>query len=92
MENLNDSKYRKAKERIKEIKSFYSHAFVYIIVMSLLALLNYNTTNFPWVVFPAIGWGIGLLSHGLGTFGHNLILGKNWEERKIKELMEKNEF
>jgi hypothetical protein len=92
MENLNDSKYRKAKERIGEIKSFYSHVFTYVIVMSLLVIINYNTTDFPWVLFPAIGWGIGLLSHGLGTFGYNLILGRNWEERKIKELMESNEF
>ncbi len=92
MANLYDAKYRKAKERIKKIKSFYTHALVYVLVMSFLALLNYSTTAFPWVIFPAIGWGIGLTSHGLATFGSNLILGKNWEERKIKELMEQNDF
>lgn len=92
MENVNDFKYRKAKERIGEIKSFYSHIFIYLIVMSLLVLLNYNTTSFPWVIFPAMGWGIGVLSHGLKTFGYNFILGRNWEERKIKELMDNNEF
>lgn len=92
MENINDSKYRKAKERVSEIKCFYTHVFVYVIVMTLLVVLNFNTTDFPWVLFPALGWGIGLLSHGLATFGHNIILGRNWEERKIKELMESNEF
>jgi hypothetical protein len=92
MQSSNEYKYRKAKERVGEIKSFYSHVIVYIIVLSLLVLLNYKTTDFPWVVFPALGWGIGLLGHGLGTFGHNLVLGKNWEERKIKELMERNEL
>lgn len=87
MESTN-SKYKKAKKRIGEIKSFYSHLITYVIVMSLLALFNYYTTSFPWVIFPAIGWGIGLTSHGLCTFGYNLILGRNWEERKMKELME----
>jgi hypothetical protein len=92
MSNSNDFKYRKAKERIGKIKSFYSHSITYVIVMSLLVVLNYYTSNFPWVIFPAIGWGIGLLSHGLCTFGHNLVLGKNWEERKLKELIESNKF
>ncbi len=92
MQNSNEYRYEKAKKRIGEIKSFYSHVIVYVSVMSLLVLLNYNTTDFPWVLFPALGWGIGLLGHGLCTFGQNLVLGKNWEERKIKELMESNEF
>ena len=34
-------------------------------------------------------WGIGLLAHGLSTFLPYFILGKDWEERKIKELMDK---
>ncbi len=92
MQNLNEYKYKKAKKRVGEIKSFYSHVIVYVAVISILVLLNYKTTNFPWVLFPALGWGLGLLGHGLGTFGHNLVLGKNWEERKIKELMENNEL
>jgi hypothetical protein len=31
-----------------------------------------------------LGWGIGLAAHGINTFG----IGKNWEEKKIRELME----
>jgi hypothetical protein len=31
-----------------------------------------------------LGWGIGLLAHAVNTFG----IGKDWEERKIKQLME----
>ena len=92
MKNSNDNKYRKAKERIGEIKAFYSHAITYITVIFLLVLLIFYTTDFPWVVFTALGWGLGLLGHGLSTFGHNIILGRNWEERKITELMESNEF
>ncbi len=39
--------------------------------------------------FTAFFWGIGLLSHALSVFGPNLFLGKDWEDKKIKQLMEK---
>ena len=34
-------------------------------------------------------WGIGLLAHGLSVFVPNWIMGQNWEDRKIKEFIEK---
>ena len=37
-------------------------------------------------------WGIGLAFHAFGAFGKDLILGKNWEERKIREYMDKDKF
>lgn len=92
MENTNELKYRRAQERVECIKGFYTHALVYTIVISLMAYLNYTTTSFVWVIFPALGWGIGLLSHGMKAFGYMPFLGTDWEQRKIKELMERDEF
>jgi len=37
----------------------------------------------------AFFWGIGLVAHGLSVFGHDIFFGSNWEEKKIKELMDK---
>ena len=34
-------------------------------------------------------WGIGIAFHTFKVFGFGLLLGKNWEDRKIKEFMEK---
>lgn len=92
MENLNEYKFKRAKERIKKLKSFYSNLLSYCIVIPILAYLNYSTTSFPWVIFPAVGWGIGLIGHWMCTYGYNPILGKNWEERKIREFMNREEF
>lgn len=92
MENVNEYKYKKAKERVECIKGFYTHAMVYAIVIPVLAYLNYVTTSFPWIVFPALGWGIGLLGHGMQAFGYMPFLGKDWEERKIREIMNSDEF
>ncbi|AST01282.1 hypothetical protein BT10792_02380 [Bacillus thuringiensis] len=41
------------------------------------------------VLYPLAGWGIGIVIHGLTTFPVG-IFGKEWEERKIKEYMEKD--
>ena len=88
----NELSYRLAKYRIKRIKCFYGNLLAYCLVIPALALVNYNTTHFPWVLFPMAGWGFGLLMHGPDAFGNNPILGKNWEERKIRELMSKDSF
>jgi hypothetical protein len=37
------------------------------------------------------GWGIGLFFHFLEVNNYNIFLGKNWENRKIKELMDKEQ-
>lgn len=88
MDITNDYRYRKAKEKVENIKGFYGNLTAYIIVIALLALLNFYTTSFPWVIFPAIGWGLGVMAHGFSAFGYMPFLGSDWEERKIKEFME----
>jgi len=42
-----------------------------------------------WFLWAAFGWGIGIISHAIGTFSLNPFFGKDWEKRKIKEYMEK---
>lgn len=82
--------YEKAKKRVEEIRSFYSHLFVYLAVNMGLFLLNIITSpRHLWFYWPLIGWGIGLSIHGLSVFGTQRLLGKDWEEKKIKEIMEK---
>ena len=91
MEAINEYKYKRAKERVACIKSFYNHVIIYVLVISAIASLNYMTTSIPFVIFPALGWGIGLTAHGLRAFGYTPFLGTDWEERKIKEFMERDD-
>ncbi|MEM8510304.1 MAG: 2TM domain-containing protein [Bacteroidota bacterium] len=92
MDISEDYRYRKAKEKVENIKGFYGNATAYIAVISVLALLNYYSTSFPWVIFPAIGWGLGVIAHGFSAFGYLPFLGRDWEDRKIKELMNSDSF
>ncbi|MEN2434065.1 2TM domain-containing protein [Weeksellaceae bacterium A-14] len=81
--------YERAYKRVKEIKGFYGNLISYCLVMPFLIFINLKTApEYHWFWWPMLGWGIGVISHGLQVFG----IGKNWEEKKIKELMEKDQF
>lgn len=88
--------YNSAKKRVDAEKGFYSHLTAFIIINSALLLLNIDFDYVNWVrwnmLITPIFWGIGLLIHGLCVFGIKLHLFKNWEERKMKELMNKDDF
>ena len=86
-EYLADKKYALAKEQVEKLKGFYIHLTVYCVVITAMAVLNITTSSFPWVLFPALGWGLGLFFHAADVFQWNPFLGKNWEARKIDELM-----
>ncbi|MDG1573411.1 2TM domain-containing protein [Robiginitalea sp. M366] len=93
MENrIESDRYLRARRRVDCIKGFYHNLLAYLIVIPFLAWLNWRTTHFPWVIFPALGWGMGLAMHGLRAFGYNLFLGPDWENRKIREFMSKDDF
>ena len=91
-EFIRDKRYQKAKEKVEALKGFYGNLAAYCLVIPFLVWLNFRTTSFPWAIFPALGWGFGLLMHGLEAYGYNPLWGKRWEERKIRELMEKDDF
>lgn len=90
--HIEEKRYLKAKERVEQIKGFYGNLISYCIVIPFLWWLNYRTTDFLWAIFPTFGWGIGLFFHGMEAFGYNPFLGRRWEDRKIRELMEKDDF
>lgn len=95
MQNQDEIKYQEAIKRVKKIKSFYTHAAVYVVINIMIIIVNiqnldagesyFKLENFSTAFF----WGIGLLSHGFSVFIPGIIMGNNWEEKKIKELMEK---
>jgi sensor histidine kinase YesM len=92
METIEDIKLVKARERVADIKEFYDNIVRSAAIIAFLAVVNYLTSDFPWVIFPAIGLSIGMLFNYFKTFNQNIFLGKGWEERKISELMNNKDF
>ncbi|WP_395059861.1 2TM domain-containing protein [Flavobacterium sp.] len=79
--------YVRAKERVGKIKGFYGNLISYCTVIPILIIINLNTSSgFQWFWFPMFGWGMGVTFHAIETFGY----GKNWEERKIQEFLNKD--
>ena len=87
-ENIENSKYLLAVERVEKLKKFYSSLASFVVVMPFLIFINLSyIPYFQWFWFPLFGWSIGLVSQLLEANNYNIFLGKNWEEKKIKELM-----
>jgi hypothetical protein len=85
-----DEAYERARRKVKAIKGFYVHGIIYCVVIAALMLINFLTgRGYWWFMWPAIGWGIGLAIHGFSVFGLDGVVGEDWEEKKIRELMER---
>ena len=83
-----EESYKKAKKRAGELRGFYEHLIAYVAVNIMLVIINLVTSpDALWFYWVTVFWGIGVIGHAIGVFGK---LGKNWEEKKIKELMEKD--
>lgn len=91
-----EERYQLAVKRVKQIKGFYTHALIYILVNLVFVYINFQNLDdgesyFQWRNFITFSfWGIGLLAHGASVFLPNLIFGRNWESNKIKEFMDKD--
>ena len=102
--DVNYEKYERAKKRVKEIRGFYSHVRIYVLVITLIFITRFyllpkfgviseeedfiDWMNWNTYLVPAF-WGIGLLIHGLSVYRFKFV--KHWEDKKIKEFMEKEE-
>jgi len=77
-------------EHVKDIKDFYSHLINYGIVVGAFFILNLITSpNYIWAWWIAIGWGIGVISHGLSVFEITNFFGADWEKRQIEKRLNK---
>ncbi len=102
-DRVRSDNYLKAKKRVDEIKGFYMHLIVYVLVNlfisvtviignmdqgeSLLDVLSNFGVYAVWVF-----WGIGIFFHAVGVLNKNPIFGKNWEERKLKQFIEEDKL
>jgi len=67
---MNDQVTRdEAKQKAQAVKEFYQHLTVYAVVNVLLFVINLVTSRGNWWFYwPLLGWGIGVVAHGLTVF------------------------
>ena len=78
---------RRARKRVKDIRSFYVSATMYCIIIPSLWAINLIGGGKLWAHWATIGWGIGLTAHGLSVFAGRSFFGSEWEEKKVEEIM-----
>ena len=67
----NEIIYRRAAVRATMQRAFYRHVMIYIVVNALLVALNLlKDPNHLWFQWGMLGWGIGLLVHGLNVYSY----------------------
>ena len=55
--------------KVARQRVFWVHVILWTMVNLMLFVIWLVTgAGFPWFVFPALGWGVGLAAHGAGVF------------------------
>lgn len=80
--------YQRARARVEAKLGFYRHAIIYVLVNLLLLVINLlESPEYLWVKWPMLGWGIGLIAHGLGVFSPRWV--GTQKEKMIEREMER---
>lgn len=87
--------HRKACNRVEQLKKFYLRLGVYLTVNIFLLVVwlydPYVADNFwiPTSFFTTVVAGLFILANAVNLYGQQLILPSAWEERKMNEIIEK---
>ncbi len=94
-----EQQYINAQKRVAEIKKFYKHLVVYILInLVFIGRRIYKDIAYRdeavveafldinnYKVF--FWWGLIVCLHGFSVFAKGKLFSKKWEERKIQEYM-----
>ena len=87
-----DAAVERATKRVRELRNFYIHAAIYVVVNTGLVLLDLaQGDGLQWAQWVIFGWGIGLVVHGVSVFIFESRSAARWEARKIAEFTEEEE-
>src|SRR4051812_5013434 len=70
-----DTLRERAEKRVKARQEFRNHLAWYIGINLLLWAIwgfgSHGGLDFPWPIFPTLGWGIGVFFHGMSVLQHS---------------------
>ncbi|MCC7075590.1 MAG: 2TM domain-containing protein [Acidimicrobiia bacterium] len=85
-----DELYAEAKEYVGKQKALISYLGVYVVVNAALVVIwALSGGGYPWFVWTLLGMAIPLFFIVLDLVSARY--GKNWEERRIREYMDKRD-
>lgn len=73
---------------VRKLRGFYIHLAQYGIVIAFLTIVNLMTSrHYYWVIWVALGWGVGVLFHGLRVFDQVPFLSGQWERQQVEKYL-----
>lgn len=87
--------YELAQKRVKKIKDFYIHLFIYAIGIIFYILKTYFGVSFNFFPLRHINffvmafWTFIIVVQAFGLFFTEVFFGKKWEDKNIKRIIEK---
>ena len=87
---------RAIRQRVHRLAEFYQHLSIYALVIGGLWIANLVQvwdSGLPkrvfsyWALWPALGWGIGVVVHGISVLPIWNFFSLDWEHRKVQELL-----
>jgi len=73
---------------VRKLKGFYSHLLQYVVIVGGLVVLNFVISpSYWWVVWVALGWGVGVIAHGMSVFNMVPFLNGDWERREAEKFL-----
>lgn len=88
------------RKRVHRLAEFYRHLLTYLTfnlffctVAAVLVMMEIRFGKFMYFIamMSVFGWGIGLLTHAVTVLPIWTIFSSEWEERKVKALMEQQQ-
>ena len=79
---------KRALQHVKELKCFYTHLIQFVAIVSALAFINYMIMpGYYWVIWVIIGWGAGVIAHGLSVFEVFNLFDPDWEKKQVEKRL-----
>ena len=81
----------RARKRARAELGFYDHLTSYLAVIGGLAIVNLLTSRYPWVVWPALGWGVAVFSHYMAVYGRRALSDRYFYPAVEREVRRETE-
>lgn len=84
-----DYREKDALDHVKNLKAFYTHILVFVVVMPCIAALNYVLSpGVWWYILVIIPWVLAIILQAVTTLSFFNFLGPKWEQRQFKKRMD----
>ncbi len=81
---------KEAQRYVNEVKAFYGHAAMFVMINPMLIILNlWTSPDYYWFFWALSGWTIGLASHALFTFELPFFMTPEWEEKVYEKKLDR---